>query len=437
MTLARPRTVMTRSHSRRQFLHRAAAALAFPALLPAATLGREGKTAANSRINLGVIGVGNRAQAILPNFMAFKELQVVAVSDCRADRMQAGKKVVDAHYGNTDCRTHPDFLELLAQSDVDAVLIATGNRWHGLASIYAARAGKDVYSEKPVTLTIGEGRTLVDTCRRFGTIYQAGTQRRATESYRFARDMVRQGRIGHVHTVEMQVWTGPAIPADLPVPVPAGWDYDRWLGQVPWIPFTPSRVHNWQYFWDTAEGILTDMGCHYTDQMQWALGRDLSGPVEFEATGEFPDPSKFCSDTPITATARCRYNDGVQGIIHQRGGFTDRYIRYVGDEGWIQVDDETDVVTTQPKSILNLKSAGGKSWADAGTHIRDFLNGIRSRTPTQCNAEVAHRAITICQAMNLSLRLGRRLKWDPVLEQFDLPEANRMMWREPRSPWRA
>jgi predicted dehydrogenase len=382
------------------------------------------------------MGIGARARYILPNFLAFADAQFVAISDSREDRRVSGKEFIDAHYRNKDCQVYSDFRELLAHPDLDAVLVATGNRWHGLGSIQAARAGKDVYSEKPVTLTIGEGRQLVETFRRFGGIYQAGTQRRSTESYRFAADIVRQGKIGRVRTVEMQVWTGPAIPHGKPEPVPKGWDYDMWLGQAPWRPFTPARVYNWPYFWDTAEGVMTDMGCHYTDQLQWALQRDDTGPIEFEAKGQFPDPGKFCSDTPITATAWCRYADGVVGLMYQRNRFQDRYLRFIGEEGWVQVDDETDEVTAQPRSLLGLKAAGGKSWADASAHIRNFFDSIRSRRPTLCHPEVAHRAMTICQAWTIALRVGRKLRWDPVTERFDLEEANRMLSREPRAPWR-
>ena len=426
----------TASLHRRHFLRGLLRACAAPLLVPAAVLGRAGTVAPNSRIGFGVIGTGNRARDLLPNFMGFSELRCLAVSDSRRDRLRTAKDFVDAHYRNQDCRSYADFRELLAARDVDAVLIATGNRWHGLGSIYAARAGKDVYSEKPVTLTLAEGRALVNACRRFGTVYQAGTQRRKTDSYAFARNMVRQGRIGQLQTVEMQCWTGPAIPLSPPVSVPEGWDYDQWLGQAPWRPFTPARVNSWQYFWDTAEGVLADMGCHYTDQMQWVLGTDDTGPIEFSTTGSFPDPAQFCSETPLTAEARCRYAQGVEGVLHQRAGFVDRYIRYIGDEGWIQVDDETDTVTAEPASILNLRSEGGVSWANASAHIRDFLDAIRSRRPAICNPEVAHRAMSICQAMNLSLRLGRSLRWDPVKERFNDEAANRMLYREPRAPWR-
>ena len=422
--------------SRRQFLRRAATAAAVPLIVPGSVLGLRGAVAPSNRIVFGAIGIGNRARDTLPTFLAFPDIQYVAVCDCRADRLKSAKEMVDRHYGNQDCQAYEDFRDLLARKDVDAVSIATGNRWHGLGSIYAARAGKDIYCEKPISLTIAEGRALVDTCRRFGTIYQAGTQRRSTASYRFAAEMVRQGRIGKLQTVEMQVWEGPAIAHEKSTPVLAGWNYDIWLGQTPWYPFVPGRVNAWQYFWDTAEGIMTDMGCHYADQMQWALNTDSTGPVEFEAKGALPDPVKFCSDTPITGIGRCKYANGVTGMMYQRGAFKERYIRYIGEDGWIQVDDETDVVTAEPKSILGLKGGNGAGWGDTSDHVRNLLSSIRSRTPTICNPEVAHRAMTICEAWTISLRLGRLLKWDPVKERFDLEEANRMLYREPRAPWR-
>lgn len=413
------------------------AAAAAPLVVPGSVLGLNGATAPGNKLVFGGIGMGNRAMFIVPNFLACSDLQFVAVSDAREDRRLNAKRVVDQHYGNSDCRNYPDFRDLLAQKNIDAVLIATGNRWHATASMFAAKAGKDIYCEKPISLTIREGRELVNTARQCGTIYQAGTQRRSTESYKFAREMVRQGRIGRVHTVEMQLWTGGAVPHEQPRPVPAGWNYDMWLGPVQWRPFVPGRVNGWPYFWDTGEGMHTDMGTHYTDQMQWVLGTDGTGPVEFETTDlVWPDPKQFMSETAISGTFKYRYANGVQGVINQRGEFKDRYIRYIGDEGWIQVDDETDIVTAEPKSILDAKQAGFVSWANASAHVRNLLDCIRSRAQTLCNPEVAHRAQTICEATTISARLGKKLKWDPVTEQFDNPDANRMLYRQPRAPWR-
>jgi predicted dehydrogenase len=274
-------------------------------------------------------------------------------------------------------------------------------------------------------------------CRRYGAIYQAGTQRRSTESYQFARELVRQGKIGKVHTVEMQVWTGGTVPHQPNKEVPAGWDYDQWLGPVQWRPYNAGRVNGWAYFWDTGEGMHTDMGTHYTDQMQWVLGTDHTMPVEFETSDMvWPDPKQWMSETAISGTFKCRYANGVQGILYQRKGFTDRYIRYIGDAGWIQVDDETDVVTAEPKSILQTRPEGGLSWSNASSHIRDLLTCIRSRRQPQCHPEVAHRAQAIVESMTISARLNRKLTWDPVAEVFDNAEANRMLYREPRAPWR-
>ncbi len=421
--------------SRRRFVQGAAAVVAAPLVVPGSALGLSGAVAASNRIVFANIGIGGRARHVMPNFLAQPDIHFVAVSDCREDRMKSAKALIDTHYGNQDCRMYPDFRELLACKDIDAVFIATGDRWHTTASVFAARAGKDIYCEKPISMTINEGRTLVETCRRYGTIYQGGTQRRSTASYRFAREMVRRGRIGRLHTVEMQVWTGPTVPHGPAAPVPKGWDYDTWLGPVQWRPFVPNRVNGWNYFWDTGEGPIIGMGCHYVDQMQWTLGRDFTGPVEFEGQCTWPDPVQYMSETPITAEVRCRYADGLQGVMYSRGTFPERYIRYIGDEGWIQVDDQTDDVTAEPKSILDLRGAAGVSWANAGDHVRNLLDSIRSRRPTICHPEAAHRAQTICQAMNIGLRLGRKLRWDPARERFDCEEANRMMRREARDPW--
>ncbi len=422
--------------TRRQFLRGVLTAAAAPMIVPGRVLGLDGGVAPSNRITFGALGIGNRARHILPNFLSFAEIQWIAVTDARAERLAAAKELIDTHYGTKSCRSYGDFRDMLAQNDIDAVLIATGNRWHAMASMFAAHAGKDIYCEKPISLTIAEGRKLAETCRRLGTIYQAGTQRRSTASYQFAREMVRQGKIGRVHTVECQVWCGGTVPHQNPAPVPPGLDYDQWLGPVQWRPYVPARMQAWHSFWDTGEGMHTDMGTHYTDQMQWVLDADGTGPVEFETSDlVWPDPVKFMSETAISGTFRCRYANGIKGVIYQRGAFKERYIRYIGDEGWIQVDDDTDIVTAEPAAILNLKGAPGVSWANAGSHIRNLLDSIRSRRPTVCNPEVAHRAQSIVEAMTISARLNRKLKWDPVKEKFDNEDANRMLWREPRAPW--
>ena len=231
------------------------------------------------------------------------------------------------------------------------MLIATGDRWHTPLSILAAKAGKDIYCEKPVSLAIGESRAMVDTMARYGTVYQAGHQRRSVGSYRFQVEAARSGTIGKVHTVVCQVWEGPTIAPDKPRPVPEGFDYDMWLGPTPWHPYTAARVSGWNYFWDTGAGPIIGMGCHYTDIAQWGLRARRHGPrrpTRARRRGS-PTPS---AKRPSPPTARCTYADGVKIVLRSSGAFKDRYIRFVGTEGWIQVDDQTNAVTAEPESIL-------------------------------------------------------------------------------------
>jgi predicted dehydrogenase len=408
-------------------------ALTVPLIVPGHVLGR-GAPAPSERIVLGVIGYGGRCAAILPHFMMFDDVRCIAVSDCRANRLAAAKKTVDTHYGNQDCAVHADFRELLARPDLDAVLIATGDRWHTPLSILAAKAGKDIYCEKPVSLTIGESRAMADTMTRYGTVYQAGHQRRSVGSYRFQIEAARNGMIGEVQSVICQVWEGPTVARDKPRPVPQGLDYDMWLGPTPWHPYTDAYVSGWNYFWDVGAGPLIGMGCHYTDIAQWGLQRDDTGPVAYEGTATWK-PDVF-SDTPVTADCCCTYADGVKIVLRSSGTFQDRYIRFVGSEGWIQVDDQTNAVTAEPQSILRARNTSAPGWAETGDHVRNWLDCIKSRGRPVCHPESAHRATTICHAVNIGLRLGRSLKWDPQAERFlDDAQANAMLVRAMRPPW--
>ena len=424
--------------ARRSFLRRMAAPLGAaaigPAIIPGATIGAEGKAAPSDQVTLGVIGYGGRCTVVLDHFMQFADLRCLALADCRDARRRAAKARMDARYGNTDCVDYSDFRALLARDDLQAVLIATGDRWHTPAAILAAQAGKDVYCEKPISLTIAEGRALVETMQRYGTVYQAGHQRRSVDSYRFQVEAVRRGLIGKLHTIICQTWEGPTVRHEAPRPVPPGFDYDMWLGPTPWYPYTNARVSGWNYFWDTGGGPIIGMGCHYTDIAQWAHDSDDSGPVAYEGEATF-DPTAF-SETPVTAEVRCTYADGVKIVLRSSGTFEARYIRFVGSDGWVQVDDQTNVVTAKPDDILRLRGISARSWAHTGDHARDFLDCVKTRRRTVCYPEAAHRATTICHAANICVRLGRPLKWDPAAERFlGDSDANHMLARAMRAPW--
>ncbi|HYE20438.1 MAG TPA: Gfo/Idh/MocA family oxidoreductase [Tepidisphaeraceae bacterium] len=421
--------------SRRRVLKGMATAIAAPYFVPARVLGKDGAVAPSNQVTLGVIGYGNRARSILPHFLRLPEVRCIAASDVQAKRLDQCKQLVDGHYKNADLKAHPDFRELLGRGDVQAVFIATGNRWHGMGSIMAMRAGKDVYSEKPICLTIEEGRAIVNAANRTGAIYQAGHQRRSVDSYRFVVECVRKGLIGKLTEIEWQCWTGTAVKPRKDEPVPAGLDWDMWLGQTPWHEYNAARMQQWQLFYDTAEGWLTDMGVHYTDIAQWGNDSDHTGPVEFEGSANW-DPGAM-SDTPITGEVTATYADGVRMRMIQKGAFGERYIKFTGDKGHIRLDDHTDVVTAEPREILRRRGAGGKSWADTGGHIGNWLNSIKTRQPAVANPETAFRATAICLILNICLRLGRKVKWDPVAEKFvGDEEANRMLSRAVRGPWR-
>jgi predicted dehydrogenase len=417
---------------RRRFLRLAAAAAAAPWCVPSRALGEGGAVAPSNRITLAVIGLGGRNMSNLGHFLAQDDVQCLAVCDCFADRRQNAKATVDRHYGNRDCRATRFHEELLDRRDVDTLLIATGDRWHAMLSMLAARAGKDAYCEKPSCLTIAEGRALVDTTRRYGTVWQCGTQRRSNGAYRFVVEAIRKGVIGKLRliTAFLGDWGGTGVARPEKQPDPDVFDYDRWLGQAPWAPYSPVRVALWRNHWDLAGGLIADMGAHYFDFAQWAHDSERSGPVEYEGTGVWPGDG--FANVPFEVDVRARYADGV-GLRVRCG---DKGVRFQGDEGWIHCSDGGDI-TAEPKSILRQRSVPKVDWAFMGDHVRNFLSCVKSRKPTASHPELAHRAHTMVHCANLCLRLGRKLRWDPVAERFVGDEdANRMLSRTMRPPWR-
>jgi len=387
--------------------------------------------APSERITLGVIGLGGRNTSNLSNFLAQKDVQCVAVCDCFADRRQRGKEMVDKHYGTADCATMRLHEELLGRDDVDAVLIGTGDRWHAVLSILAAKAGKDAYCEKPFNLMIAEGRTLVEVTKRYGTVWQCGTQRRSNASYRFVADVVRGGMIGKLHTITAILggWGGNGIAKPEPEPNPEVFDYNRWLGQAPWAPYSNVRVRLWRNNWDTGAGVIADMGAHYFDFAQWAHESEMTGPVEFEGTAVWPEGS--FAEVPFSVDVEARYADGVR-LLMKNGA---KGVRFDGDAGWIHITDGGGM-TAEPKSILTARSVPSVSWAFMGDHVRNFLDCIKSRRLTASHPELAHRAHTIAHCANICLRLGRKVRWNSETEHFvDDDQANRMLRRVMRPPW--
>lgn len=419
--------------SRRAFLRILAGVALAPRIVPAAVLGQDGAVAPSNRLTLGVIGLGSRNQSNLSHFLLQKDVQCVAVCDCFADRRERGKQMVDAHYGNKDCVATRWHEVIMDRRDIDAVLIATGDRWHTVLSTIAARAGKDVYCEKPFCLAIAEGRSLVETTKRFGTVWQCGTQRRSNVAYRFVAEGVKSGMVGTLRTIHMSLgdWGGNGFLKPEPTPDPEVFDYDRWLGQSPWGPYSRVRVALWRNHWDTSAGPIADMGPHYFDFAQWAHNSDFSGPIEFEGNAIWPKPEDGFANVPFQVNVHARYGDGVRVMIDSGP----KGVRFEGDEGWVHLTDE-GVISAEPVSILRTKSPPRVDWSFMGHHVRNFLDCVKSRRLTVSQPEIAQRAHTAAHCANICLRLGRKIQWDPQTERFvGDEEANRFLSRTMRAPW--
>ena len=415
-------------HSRRRFLKQAAggvaAAIAAPYVVPASARGADGTVSPSERIVMGAIGIGGRGGYVMGAFMRNADVQMTVVCDVRGDRRNRAKGSVDKHYGNSDCGTYIDFRELLARDDIDAVMIATGENWHALAAILAAKAGKDIYSEKPPTHTIAEGRALADTIKRLGTVYQCGTQRRSITRFRYAADLARSGALGQLKTLRAEgagKISNPGYfhPPPQPLPPRNQVDWDLWLGPAPWRPYNAMYLGKWKGHRDFQGGSISEWGSHTVDLCQMAMGADDTSPVHYEYIGDDGD------------RIRCRYAGGVELILID--GAWPLHVEYEGTEGSVYVDDDGNI-RTRPESLLRGRTFG-KGYPAEG-HVRAFLNCVRTRQTPVSNAEATHRSMTACHIANMVLDLGRSLTWDPAKEEFvNDPEANRMRSRAMRGPW--
>jgi myo-inositol 2-dehydrogenase/D-chiro-inositol 1-dehydrogenase len=446
--MKRERARKTHLVSRRQFIKGSvAAATGFfaPTIVPASVFGAD---APSNRITIGFIGVGRMGMDDLREILGFKEAQVVAVCDIDANRLKYAQNTVNDHYSRQGssgayegCRTYGDFRELVAQADIDAVSIATPDHWHVLPAIAAARAGKDIFLQKPLSLTIQEGRVLSDAVRRYNRVFQVGSQQRSDSRFRQACELVRNGRIGRLHTVKVGFGTDPGTGVEPPMLVPDGLDYDTWLGPAPWAAYTEKRVHpqkgydrpGWLRISDYGAGMITGWGSHHNDIAQWGMGTEYTGPVEIQGHAEYPKDGLW--DVHGDFSIEYTYANGVKVICADNKKNKDG-ITFEGTEGWVYVT--RGLIDAQPKSLLS--SAIGASEIQlykSNNHKANWLECIKSRAETIAPVEVAHRSCTVCLLGDIAMRLGRKLKWDPDKEQFIGDEqANRMLGRPMRSPWR-
>ncbi len=449
-----PQTRTNQNLTRRDFLRTASAcgaACALPSIVPASVFGA---AAPSNRIHMGVIGTGNQGFNDMKGFLQNEDLRIVAVCDVNtasygyktADQFRGrepARKLVSEFYAQNQrggtykgCDAYSDFREVIDRDDVDAVLIVVPDHWHAVMANMAARAGKHIYCEKPMSLTVAEGQSMVETVRRCGIVFQTGSHERSNAQSRFACELVRNGRIGQLK--RMIATVGPnnkTCPpgAWTPTPVPDGFDYDMWLGPARWVPYHEDRCfYNFRFGLDYSGGQTTNYGAHSLDLAQWGNDTEMTGPVEFEDVGAvFPKDGLF--DAPTYIHFRARYENGVELVC--KTGPENMQIRFEGTEGWVQTGYRG--FTTEPASLkTSVIGANEIHLYESNDHYRNFLDCIKTGRETAAPVELGHRSATVCHLGNIAMRLGRKIRWDPAAEQIIGDEAaSRYLDRAHRAPW--
>jgi len=428
-------TSSRRSLSRRSLLKAMAAA---PYVLAAASLGKAGQPAPSNRLTMGLVGLGSMGLRHVNGFVQEPDCRILAVCDVDAPRRYAAAEAVNKACGNTDCAAIGDFRELFARADIDTVCLAVPDHWHSIVAIQAARAGKHIYGEKPLALTISEGRAMVREVQRTGCVWETGSWQRSTAHFRRACALVRSGRIGRLKRVLVGIGSGSAIGPQPAMPVPPGFDYDTWLGPAPEAPYTEKRCH-WNFRWilDYSGGQVTDWGAHHIDIAHWGMNADNTGPVEVWGRGEFPSDGLW--DAAVHFHFECRYAGGLVLEVADAKTYPEG-VRFIGDGGEVFVSRAD--MRTQPAALLRERlgpgemDLGGRRSENRQGHRRDFLDCVRTNSLPIAPIEAAHRSITVAHLGNIAMILGRKVRWDPQREEFlDDPAASRMLQRPMRSPW--
>jgi len=436
------------------------AVVGFPYVLLSRVLGANGTVPPSERIAMGFIGVGSMGGGHLRTFLGYDDVQAVAACDLRRIFRERAVEKAEQHKGGKGFRAYSDYRELLARQDIDAVTVATPDHWHALIGIEVARNGKDMYYEKPLAMSVTDGKAVREAVKRYGVTFQFGTQQRSDEKFRFACELARNGRLGKLHTIVVSSHPSITCPnqPNQPTPSKDEFDYDTWLGPAPWAPYTYERCASramgtagmWTHIYDYSLGGLGGAwGIHHVDIAQWGNGTDDTGPVEIEGTGVIP--ADGLADTPIEWEVEHTYANGVK-MIHSSTRIANRQwkqfairkgpgILFIGTEGWILVG--RGYLAAEPKSLLTTTIGPDEiHLPTSNNHRRNFIECVKTRRQTICPIETAVRSDTICHLDDIAIRLGRsplrgKLKWDPQKEEFINDEtANRLLTRPMRSPWR-
>jgi predicted dehydrogenase len=426
--------------NRRRFLKQAArtaaGAVGFPYVVSSSALGKAGTIAPSNRVVMAAIGIGWQGYSNMKSFLGKEQVQFVAVCDIDAEHRAKAKTKVDNTYGNSDCAAYHDFGELLARKDLDAVSIALPDHWHSIPAIAAAKAGLDIYGEKPLSHTLKEGRAMCDAVKRHGRIWQTGSWQRSVGNFHRACELVRNGRIGKVKYVEVGLgrgysdYAGTKDKQEITAP-PEQLDYNLWLGPAPWAPYCPARVHkNWRWVLDHGGGRIMDWVGHHVDIAHWGLGLDYTGPIEVEGWGKFPTEGVW--DAPTDYEFTCRYADGTRMVVTSRfpGG-----AKWYGEDGWIFVG--RGQLKADPPRVLAEKIGPDEiRLYESSDHWANFLECVKTRRPTITPCEVAHGSASVGHLAQIAISLGRKIRFDPDTEQIIGDSmASEMLGKVMRSPW--
>ena len=438
--------------NRRQFLKNVAlstTAMAVPVYVPGKLLGRDGAVPPSEQVILGALGIGSRGGEVLGVFLRQPDVRFLSICDAQRSRREAIKRMVDERYGGNDCTMFRDMFEFYeANPQMDAVLVATGDRWHTMASIVAAKAGKDIFCEKPLSLTIQESRAVEQAVNRYGRVFQAGTQRRTIGNFMLAAKLAHEGKLGKITEVHANTLspgtTHDWLPAQ-PEPPKDEVDWDMWLGPCPWRPYNEEYVRGgWRGHYDFHGGGILEWGTHTVDLCQWGNQSDNTVPIEYWAT--------YNANGDKTARVEGLYANGVKIVMRNDEwlGLGTCAIRYVGEEGWIETADSGRMEVSSDALRRELKFFGTPG-TDPGNHVREFLDCVKSRREPSSHADVAAMAHIACHCAKIVWDLSpiRKstseentvLKFDPVKEEFlgtgsEVDAANRLRSRAMRSPWR-
>jgi len=441
--------------SRRQFLKQAtmtAGAVALPAIVPSTVFGAN---APSQRVHLAMIGVGGRGSAVMNGFLRYDDVRFVAVADAYSDRRARAKSRLDQHYQDNNAETYADFRDILKRDDVDGVVVCTPDHWHVPVALYAARAGKDMYVEKPLGVSMVWAGALRKAIKRFGNVFQYGTQQRSGSDFRRACELVRNGYIGEIERIE--AWC-PDISEQFnafhvkqygstePAPVPETLDYDMWNGPSPMRPYTVDRCtcYGTYHLYDYALGFIAGWGAHPLDIAQWGMDMDHTSPVSYEGSGTIPTRGLY--DSVSQWDIHCKYANGLpMRFMSQRPAesvvkkYRKRWVThgttFFGTDGWVSVD-RSGLYASDPKLLQVKLKASEVHLYNSPAQDRNFVDCIKTRRPTISPLESAIRSDTISHMSDICIRLGRPIQWDPETETIkDDLQATRLLNRTMRSPW--